>query len=425
MKYLKIKNKGLLDVRLVYLMGGTTKANDQYKIGQFGTGLKYTLAYMLRNNIDFKMFIDGKEVGIQTKTETIRDTDFNIIYINGEKSSITTNMGMDWKAWMIMRELWCNALDEEDPSIELVDEVAPTGGTTEYYIQCVADIAQVWEDWDKYFISKDKMIMDHEKFSIYEGGSSLRLYKNGVLVKEMKDQRAVFSYDLKTAYLNELREFNGSIAMELAHILPYFNEKTVEIFLDKIKDSYEEGLDYDWHSSKYGEGWKNALGESKIIDYKTYEKVVDRCPSIENDPVVQVPETLYKKLVSYFPSVSMVRASDKMNTFYEVYSETLMDKIDRAKDTLEDVGYFIDAELSIIIGVFGRSDVQGQINFDAKEIRISVDLEKMSDTDIMYTLVEENEHYRTGYQDETRAFQNHFIKLYVNSLLTGNKVELK
>lgn len=35
MKYLKIQNKGLLDIRLVALMGGTTKADNQYKIGQF------------------------------------------------------------------------------------------------------------------------------------------------------------------------------------------------------------------------------------------------------------------------------------------------------------------------------------------------------------------------------------------------------
>jgi hypothetical protein len=29
MKYLKIKNNGVIDIRLVALMGGTTKSNDE------------------------------------------------------------------------------------------------------------------------------------------------------------------------------------------------------------------------------------------------------------------------------------------------------------------------------------------------------------------------------------------------------------
>ena len=75
------------------------------------------------------------------------------------------------------------------------------------------------------------------------------------------------------------------------------------------------------------------------------------------------------------------------------------------------------------MGVFGNSQVQGQISFDEKEIRISVDLEKMSFSDIMYVLVEENEHYRTGFSDETREFQTHFLKLYVNQLLKNINVK--
>jgi hypothetical protein len=101
MKYLKIKNQGILDIRLVALMGGTTKANDEYKIGQFGTGLKYTLAYLIRNNIDFHIFAGKDKVDIKIETESIRDEDFNIICINGA-ISITDRMGKEWIIWMII-----------------------------------------------------------------------------------------------------------------------------------------------------------------------------------------------------------------------------------------------------------------------------------------------------------------------------------
>jgi hypothetical protein len=135
MKYLKIKNKGILDIRLVALMGGTTKANDQYKIGQFGTGLKYTLAYLIRNNIDFHIFAGQEKVSIETVTEVIREQTFNIICINGNRTSITDQMGMEWSAWMIVRELWCNALDEGDAFREVTENVQAEEDCTTFYIQ--------------------------------------------------------------------------------------------------------------------------------------------------------------------------------------------------------------------------------------------------------------------------------------------------
>ena len=79
MKYLRIANNGELDMRLVSLMGGTTKNRDEYKIGQFGSGLKYTLAYLLRRNLVFKIFIGEEAVKIGLETEVIRGEEFEII----------------------------------------------------------------------------------------------------------------------------------------------------------------------------------------------------------------------------------------------------------------------------------------------------------------------------------------------------------
>lgn len=81
MKYLKISNNGLLDAKLIPLMGGTTRANDNFKIGQFGTGLKYVLAYLFRNNIIFSLYVNGAEVVFHTVNETIAGSSFDIIYI--------------------------------------------------------------------------------------------------------------------------------------------------------------------------------------------------------------------------------------------------------------------------------------------------------------------------------------------------------
>lgn len=425
MKYLKIKNDGLLDIRLIQLMGGTTKADDNYKIGQFGTGLKYTLSYLLRNNILFHIYIDGVKVELETKSENIRDTNFDVIYINGDRSSITTNMGQDWLAWMIIRELWCNALDEKKPINEVVQEISPSKGATEYYIQMVPDIQKVVDNWGKIFIHNEVPIMETEKFAIYAGGEELRCYKHGVLIKTVKKCKSVFRYDIKDAKLNELRQMEYSVYNEIAECIPHFDKKTVEIFLNNIKDTYEETMDFSgWYSTTYKEGWKDAIGNAKFIDYETYDKIIDKYPDIDNQPLVKVPKSLFKMLVKAFPSISMLRASDKLNEFFEVYSDKLHDKVSRCKELLESVGYFIDPNLKIIYGIFGNKKIIAQVSFDDKEVRLNQDLENMSDSDLIIALIEENEHYKTGFIDCTREFQTHFIKLYSNLLLDKVKVLL-
>lgn len=425
MKYLKIQNEGLLDIRLVHLMGGTTKATDDRKIGQFGTGMKYLLAYLLRNNIEFKIFIGEKEIEISTKKEIIRDTNFDIIYIDGERTSITTNMGTDWKGWMIVRELWCNAIDEKNGNHCVTDEISPTKTTTEFYIQNVGEIKKTVDNWGKYFIHGTTPLQKHKNFTIYKGGESLRLYKKGVLIKEVKDTKSVFSYDIHDATINELREFNGSISYGIIRILPLLDATAAEYFLNNVKDTFEDSMDYDWSTyDKFGKGWKEAIGSAKIVDHKTYDKMVNRYPELEKQAIVKVPKGLFKKLYKEFPTISLVRVSDTLNTFFETYSDELNDNIKNAIAMLSGLGYFIDPNLKILIGVFGDTSVLAQVSFDDKEIRISQELESLPFSKLLVALVEENEHYKTGFQDMTREFQTHLIELYVTLLTKEVKILL-
>jgi hypothetical protein len=427
MQYLKIQNAGLLDIRLIHLMGGTTKSDDESKIGQFGTGLKYTLAYLVRNNLDFHIYIGGKKINISTESETIRDTEFKIITIDGQRSSITSMVGKEWEAWMIIRELWCNAIDEGGNKFEVVEIIEPSEVTTEFYIQLTGDIKEVYENWNKYFIHDIKPLQEHEDFNLYPGGYTLKIYKNGVLIKELDKQKSVFSYDYKNACLNELREFNGSITHFLVtYVLPSLNKKSVETFINNIKGTYEEDMDYDWTVwDGFGEGWDKALGKAKFIDYDSYKQLEARDPeAMKEISVVQVPKGLFKKLIEYKPSFSMLRVSDKVNTFYETYSDKLNDKINKCLEILESVGYFVDPELKILTGVFGCKSTRACIHFDSKEIHVSQDMESMSDSDLIVALIEENEHYKTGYGDMTRDFQTHLLKLYSNILLKDVKVLL-
>lgn len=43
---------------------------------------------------------------------------------------------------------------------------------------------------------------------------------------------------------------------------------------------------------------------------------------------------------------------------------------------------------------------------------------------IVGMLIEENEHFNTGMDDNTREFQQHFINLYTRQLLAKNQIEV-
>lgn len=425
MKYLKIQNDGELDIRLVALMGGTTKSNDEFKIGQWGSGLKYTLAYLLKNNLDFKIFIGEHLVNISTEIETIRDEDFEIICINGSRTSITTQMGgKAWETWMIVRELWCNALDEGGQLKQTTEEVIGEAGKTTFYIQITPDIREVIVNWENYFIHDKTPLSENDNYKIYSGGEAIRLYKQGVLIYENKSSKSLFSYDIRNADINELREFRGSVAAQMTYALSSASEKAINFYLENISEAYFEGtMDYDWYTS-FNKKWKECIGDTKIIHRKAIETIIARGVEIDTSACIIVPEKVYKFLTKEFPGIGLLRMADKVNEFYEIYDAELELKIKQGLAILESCNYFVHPELKFIFGVFGDKRVWARINTDTKEIMISEGIKNKSIFDVVSTIIEENEHFNTGFSDHTREFQQHFIDLFCKTLLDKNEVKL-
>lgn len=425
MKYLKIQNNGLLDLRLLSLVGGTTKSKDEFKIGQWGSGLKYTLAYLLKNNLSFKIFIGNDEIKVSTEIETIRDEDFEIICINGERTSVTTQMGGNaWAPWMIVRELWCNALDEGGELKETTEIAIGEENKTTFYIQITPDIKEVIMNWENYFIHGKEAISETDTHKIYAGGNAIRLYKQGVLIYENKNGKSLFSYDIKNADINELREFRGTLSQQIVYALANASEKAISYFLENISDAYYEAdMDYDWFIS-FSSIWTKVLGDTKIIHKKAVETILSRGLEIDTTACIVVPEKVYKFLTKQFSGIGALRMADKVNEFYEVYDQELEMKLKQGLTILESCGYFIHPELKFIFGVFGDKRVWARVNSDTKEIMISEGLKNKSLFDIVSTLIEENEHFNTGFNDHTREFQQHFIDLYTKTLLDKHEVKL-
>lgn len=426
MKYLKIQNAGLLDHRLIGLMGGTTKENDTFKIGEFGSGLKYTLAYLFRHNIDFKLFVGEQEIKITLQTEMIREEEFEIICIDGHRTSVTTKMGKKWEAWMIIREIWSNALDEGNHFREVTTEISGKPDTTTFYIQVSKEINDVLEKWDRYFIHGIEPMYDCKEYSIYAGGNTLRIYKQGILIKENKETPAVFAYDLKNAEINELREYKDWLqSYDITKCLSDANEKVIQYALDTIKeDHYEGSMDWSWSGIKFSEKWGKVIGNAKLIHQAALDVLIAKEVPINPDELVVVPKNLFIRLNAQFEGISSLRTSDKIHEFYEIYDAELELKIKSALATLETCGYFISPELKFLHGIFGDKTILAQVCFDKKEILVSEQLKNKPMFNFIAMIVEENEHFRTALHDCSRNFQQHWINLFVKTLLEKNVINV-
>lgn len=435
MKYLKIKNDGVLDIRLVALMGGTTKQNDIYKIGQFGTGLKYTLAYLFRNSVEFRIFAGVDEVKLELETETIKDELFKIICINGNRTSITTRMGSEWEAWMIVRELYSNALDEGGAEYGIVEDCAGSEDTTCFYIELTTEFLKVYNDWDKYFIVGRMPMYETPVYALHPTGGNLKIYKQGILIHE-EDQPALFSYDIKNATINELREYKGYIQYDLSKIIFSVDDtKVISYYLENVGEKhptlghkyYEANIDLNFwitNGGKFTDKWKEVIGDAKLIHPKAKSDIIAKQANVDLTHTVEVPENFYKALTQKFEGIGALRVANKVSEFYEIYDEELNLKVKSAIAILESCNYFIHPELKFIFGEFGCKSTLAQISMDKKEILISQRMKDKSMFEFCAMLVEEGEHFQTGMEDHTREFQQHFINLYVKAMLDKSEVKL-
>lgn len=414
MKYLKIQNKGLLDIRLISLMGATTKADDPAKIGQFGTGLKYAISYFVRNKIKFRLFIGTKEVVFTTKPVKIDTQRFDQIYCNGDSMNITTRYGYQWQAWEALREIWCNAKDAGGEYRKVADHKTALIGkkdTTTFFIPVVPAIKEVLDTWGNYFIDEAPLYSD-DKVAIYaNNGDWLRLYKNSVLIHTSDHQKSIFKYDLKTTELNELRQYRGYAPSDIARAILGSSKRVVSAFLLKAsagKELVENTVD-----------WSFIFGYQKSLVKEIFQGYLFLHPAsneIQSAKKVMVSQTLFSLLESCglpcekinttggaYYGRSGVGYSQKPHTYREVKNVTLAERIDKILNKY-------DAKINYSIVVPKGSDFE--ISIIDKGVLFSSELDRKSDYDLESTVLICVFHSKQG--NMYKAFQR-LIKFAIKS----------
>jgi hypothetical protein len=217
-KYLVIENKGEIVPEALFLMGASTKRNDASKIGMFGTGNKFALAVLLRDNIQVQIYAGQTKYTFLTDQVNLRDQSFSRVLVKeGRKSPVPTNftteMGLGWDAEGAFRELVSNAYDEEQPAVFTTSHPEGKEGYTRIVLGYSDTVAALHKDFDRLFLFGRKPLekdpMGH--WALYSPlGPGFRVYRKGILVYQDQTTKAAFDYELNSVEISDERKASWS-----------------------------------------------------------------------------------------------------------------------------------------------------------------------------------------------------------------------
>jgi len=440
--YIKIQSKGEIEEKAFTLIGNSTKRNNQKPIGYFGSGLKYSISALLRNKIPFKVFSGDKELIFTLEKEGFRDEEFEVITLNGKQTSFTTKMGGDdWNTpFAPLREIYSNALDEDDDAVlSQVKEIASKKGHTTFYISATNDVADFYKNHQNYFCNKNPNVLSANDFgAIYPSvDSKLILFRSGI--RCTKETKEITSYNYNSSFfkINESRVIdsdyqartvvafiwkrcnNKSLILNLLNDLSNGNTGRYEHKLNWNGNLYKNGDIFNPIYCKFSDAWKEICENDKFVS-------VEHLDIFDEKEIVGrriLPFNLIKILKEQVCEEMDVLGLNPTESIEEVYAEVkkpskaLTDKIIDSMAKLNETSYKdrMSDDNKIVLVRFRDKNVLGKAH--RNKILLSENVVDLSIDEVAKIIIEENEHIRTGFDDETRNFQNHLFNIYYEALL--------
>lgn len=419
--YIKIENKGEMDVNALLLMGATNKKGDDSMIGYFGSGLKYSIAVLLKFGISFHIFAGEKEIKVTTTQKDFRGNKIDVIKINNRLTSMTTEMGPDWKAWFAVREIYCNAIDEGEYNLGIAGEPVGEKGKTIFFIEFSEELEHLFSNWDKYFSDKRKdLIIDSEEHrtKMFNGsrgdGENLVIYRKGIQCYYEK-KKCLYHYDLGWVEINESRILTSiwDFKFHLPKVIALIADRgVIKNIFDNYKDTFEEGLEWGYARS-FNKEWLDVIdGRTLVIDKFAghYQEEIASNPR----EFLVLPIGIVDSLGDYFgKKITIMGSSNAYDSGVKIKMTTKQEE--RVKSALE----FLksgDIEIKAPVVIYDFKDEQTLGEAKNGEIRLSQKVFDMGKRLIVATVLEEASHLDSGKGDKTRAFQDYLFNKLINLL---------
>jgi hypothetical protein len=414
--YLQISNENEINYKAFTLVGASTKTGNN-SIGQFGTGNKYALAYLLRNNHKVKIFSGETEIPISTKESAFGDQVFNVIYINNEATSITTKMGKEWKLWQAIREFYSNALDEGDAEMCCTNKIKGVEGRTNIYISLTDELLDMTtKNFHLYFADESQAIYENEHGKIYENNGNTVVYRKGIKCFET-NKNSLYSYDIPNVEINESRvaKYSWYVSRDIWKIILTCTNKS--IIKNILTNLIGNNIEFEFESS-YG--------------IKISKEFIEVCNEINVQPAGLIsllsvnevsgytflPENLYSHISSKLinsEGLKDLRFNQDRGVQYKIIekpNQLQMNTIHSAENFLAECD--LPCEYDIIVAKFSDSKILGCADKDGDYIVLSEKGLERGVHDVVNTILEEYIHLKYDVRDCTREFQLHAIDMLIN-----------
>jgi len=443
-KYILIQNDGEIETNSFELIGASTKRNEEGKIGFFGSGLKYSIAYMMRTGIDFKVYSGLQELSFTTIPETLKDQTFDRICINGKPTSYTVTMGPTWKEdWYVLREVYCNAVDEGScQMIKEMEVIQPSEGKTRIFIERTDKLDEVVNRWDAFFSDeREPIFIAPNTYTCYFGHEDVTatsrqsikvfsktdgvLFRKGIKVYTKPD--LLFDYGCDSVNINEDRTAKNPSGIhyafaEMAAML--YDENWVKSILRTSKDKKPcdeyYALTINGSEGDASDKWIEFSKQNLLVVEEISGRYTEEMARTKKE-IFLLPSIFARRIKKQFPETMIAGMGSLIgDTFSEDVEPTskMQYLLKEVINSLKEMGYIISFDISIVN--FDDDKILGAANMKDKKILIASKVFDMGRREIALVLMEETEHILSQKEDETREFQNHIFSEWLKTMENQN-----
>jgi hypothetical protein len=201
------RNPGVLDPISITTFGVSAKIDAATAIGYFGTGLKYAIAVLLRNNCSVTIYSGGHTYTFATQQHLIRNKGFSVVTMNGVELGFTTELGKDWEVWQAFRELYCNMQDEAGECWDTQHDNSSTYDVNHTSVVVTGDaMERCWAKRSSIILEQQAAVHSGADATAYPGPSDY-LYYRGVRCYKLQ-KPSLYTWDITTRMdLTEDRTF--------------------------------------------------------------------------------------------------------------------------------------------------------------------------------------------------------------------------
>jgi len=374
----------VIDKRAITVMGVSSKDNPN-AIGFFGTGLKYSIATLLRNNIDITIYAGIEKLSLTSAREKIRNDEFDIVRMNDQELGFTTDLGKTWEMWQAFREIYSNCLDECGEIFESSSLVDPEEGYTTIIV------------------------------------------RGGLFAEQFRNKGAIFIEDTEAPFTKSARAevYTGCPHSSVYYRKVKIKERVAPLFKYNILDKIDLTED---RTAKYDFQLLDAIRDTIILsDNKNF---IEKCVTAKDDYLetninymgtYSIPSETFLDVVA---KVREQRRFDLMDSAWKLYQKHTQ-KVDNIEPIIltdfENKQLFKACELAEKIGFPVKeypintyetlgNNVLALAEFEpTKKILLSKELFTKGVKSLMRGLIEEYIHLRYGYDDYSLEMQNYLF----------------